>query len=112
MNTQIETLVNQCKKLTDPNLSVDDLYINLKYLRETIEVLEEEKKDIVTVSISGAIGVGKTSLSYIIGRALENADISYENKEYEYTIRQIPREDIENRDLSNMHVIIKEGNYD
>jgi pantothenate kinase-related protein Tda10 len=106
---EIKALIQQCEKITEKDLSVEDLYLNLKYLRETVQAVKEEVfKSEITVTISGSVGTGKTALSYIISKALENADIEYTAPDLALEYNQTEREDIENADLSGIKVLMVE----
>lgn len=108
MNT-IKTLIQQCEKITDPKLSVDDLYINLKYLRETIQAAKEDvDKDEIKIVVSGNVGVGKTAVTHIISMALQNADIECYTPDLELEYNQLGVNEIENANLSNLRAIITE----
>ena len=85
----VETLLNQCEKLTNPDLSVDDLYVNLKYLRETVEAIRDDEKDKITVAVSGDVGVGKTAVSLIIRDALLSHGVECTAEELEQDLRMI-----------------------
>jgi len=105
----IKTLIQQCEKITDPKLSVDDLYINLKYLRETIQAAKEDvDKDEIKIVVSGNVGVGKTAVTHIISMALQNADIECYTPDLELEYNQLGVNEIENANLSNLRAIITE----
>jgi hypothetical protein len=104
---KLDNLLEAAKKITDKNLSVDELYINLKTLREAVKDVEQNR-NFIEITVSGKVGTNKSAIVYVIKKALENADITCFSKDLDVELNMVSEESLMYTDLSNNIAFIKE----